>query len=91
MHTRDAVVQEIIAHEAIYNQFCDGLEGLHILQLIRVFPEMFLPLARDVDSSEVVEALFVHEDTHLSSGDEVVLGYLKRFIHESTEEGILLC
>ena len=91
MATKDAVAQEIIAHEGIYkaakllDQFCDGL-----LSLMRAFPVVFAPLftfTGEIDVAEVVDGLYVGDEVFLTPDNEVMMEYLRKFILQSDKKG----
>ena len=97
MGTKDAIAQEIITHEAIYkvakllDQFCDGLQAVHLLALIRAFPAVFSQLftfTGDIDASEVVDGLYA--ETQLTAENEIIMGFLRKFILQSSKEGNIL-
>jgi hypothetical protein len=96
MATKEIIAQDIITHEAVYkvarllDQFCEGMKKLHVLQLIRGFPELFASLftfTGDICAQEVQDAIFVHDNTVLQPGDDVTLKYLSKFIQECTQTG----
>ena len=94
--TKDIIAQQVITHEAIYkiakllDQFCEGLKKLHIMQLIRSFPELFAPLLTytgDISPDAVLEAIFIKDETELHSEDKVLLSFLQTFIQTCTQGG----
>ena len=96
MATKDAVAQEIIAHEGIYkaakllDQFCDGLQALRLLSLMRAFPVVFAPLftfTGEIDVAEVVDGLYVGDEVFLTPDNEVIMEYLRKFILQSDKKG----
>lgn len=93
---RDVVAQEIVAHEAIYklskllDQFCERMKKLRLLPLIRCFPEMFAPLftfTGNISVNEVLEALFIHDETVVHPDDEKTFAFLQEFIRGCSRKG----
>ena len=67
-----------------------GLKECGILQSIKVFPSLYIPMfmhTGDMTSSEVLKAITFTED----SESEMVLAYLNRFIMESNNKRTFLC
>ena len=96
MSTKDLVAQEVLAHETVYkiskllDQLCDGMKTLPVLRLLRAFPDLFLSLftyTGRICSADVLEAIYVHDDTHLVHTDALVLSFLKQYIQESDDNG----
>ena len=80
MASKEITAQEIMTHEPVYkvarllDQFCEGMKRLHMLQLIRGFPELFASLFTSTGEmcvQDVQDAVFVHDNTVLQPGDAV--------------------
>ena len=70
------------------DQMCRGLQTLGVLQVVRAFPELFLPMftyAASICPVDVLEAVYVVQD--LTPADTVTMSYLHKFVGEASEQG----
>ena len=66
------------------------MKKVNVLPLVRAYPGLFVHLftfTGDLVAEEVLDAVFVHSDTQLYPGDELLLTFLKRYIQECNREG----
>ena len=74
----------------LLDQFCDGLQALRLLSLMRAFPVVFAPLftfTGEIDVAEVVDGLYVGDEVFLTPDNEVMMEYLRKFILQSDKKG----
>ena len=97
MATKDAIAQNIMAHDALYkratllDQFKEGLRKVGIFQLIAMFPEEMSGLfiyQGVLTSEDVCNALYVEDD--LDQENELVFNFLLRYVNTLSEEGIII-
>ncbi len=96
MTNKDAVAHSLLQQEALFkislllDQLRDGLKKVGILSLIVAFPQLFHDLftfAGEVDSEEVIRALYVDHD---EISDPVGMAFLHRYLKNLTNKGILM-
>ena len=99
MATKDAIAQNIMAHDAIYkraillDQFKEGLRKVGIFQLIAMFPEEMSGLFiyhGVLTSEDVCNALYVEDEDDLDQENELVFNFLLRYVNTLSEEGIII-
>ena len=69
------------------------MKRLHLLPLIRGFPELFAPLftfTGDIWIKDVKEAVFIRSDTVVCPGDAVTFRFLLQFLQGCEQEGVHL-
>ena len=85
MATKDAIAQNIMAHDALYkraillDQFQEGLKTDGIFQLISLFPEEMSGLfvyQGVLTSEDVRRALYIEDQDELDVENEVVFNFL---------------
>lgn len=95
LSTKSLIAQDIATYEGLYkithllDQFCDGLKKAGILEVIRAFPDMFLPLFvyKKLTAVDVLAAVYVSPEQGNSCEEEMLLGYFNQFILECDETG----
>lgn len=88
------IAQDIATYEGLYkithllDQFCDGLKKAGILEIIRAFPDEFLPLFvyKKLTAIDVLAAIYMSPEQR-SCEQETLLGYFHQFILECDETG----
>ena len=97
LSTKDAIAQNIMAHDALYkravllDQFKEGLSRIGILQLIATFPNEMSGLfvyQGTLTSSDVCGALYLEDEEDIDRDNEIVFQFLQRYIDTLTEEGM---
>ncbi len=97
MSTRHSITQDIILHETVMkrkvvlDQLAQGLECLGVLQLIRLFPEVFEPMfvaRHDLDCESVLGVITTKPREELSDKEKTAWEHLQQFIKECSCEGM---
>ena len=97
MSNREMLAQEIVYYDSIVrvaklmDQFAEGLRSVHLLPMIRAYPQLFAPLftyTACISSSDVLDTIYVDEETSILPGDTTILEYLKKWIKEASIEGM---
>ena len=66
-----------------------GLKKSNVYELMKAFPNQFLPLftfSGNIEAEDVINALFVPEDAIV---DELLMQFLKEYIMKCSQEGML--
>ena len=91
MSNKDTVAHEIIQFEAIdrlqrvLNPFRDGLLTNSLLEVIKLFPPLFVDLftfCGTINSEQVLRAVYVLEPEALSDGDQQLLAFVRQYIQQ---------
>ena len=79
----------------LLDQLIKGLQLCDVLKTVRAFPGVFAPLftfSGNMTVDDILGAIHVDESEQgTKPGDSVLLAFLKRFIQETNENGIVEC
>ena len=70
----------------LLDQLADGLRSGGLLQSMQSYPQLFAPLfinTGEITVDDVLQALYVDEETELQSSELIAIGFLQRFVKES--------
>lgn len=101
MSTKEVIAQEILCYDAVgrvsklLDQFSSGLRPTGLLEIMKLFPELFVHLftyTACVSPSVVLDSIYVDEDSNLEYGNDViiVMDHLKKFVTTASEQGLLI-
>ena len=76
------IYEGIYKFTEIMDQFVQGLKNLCLFKLIRAFPEEFVCLLtyKGISPSDVVDAIYIHQNVITQPADLVIIGFLKRYL-----------
>ena len=98
LSTKDSIAQDIMTYEGLYkvapllDQLADGLRSGGLLQSMQAYPQLFAPLfinTGELTVDDVLQALYVEEETELQSAEIIAIRFLQRFVRESDTKRML--